>query len=121
MCGLGLARALASPAWARRWRKCPGRRRRSAAWSIRARCDFARLPSVVARAKLEACMQGKVVVVTGAFGILGKAAVARAKELGATVAQIDFAPAPAGADSLAQGGIDLSKAESAKQAIDVVK
>lgn len=66
-------------------------------------------------------MQGKVVVVTGAFGILGRAAVARAKELGATVAQIDFAPAPAGADDLTQGGVDLSKADAAAKAIGAVK
>jgi NAD(P)-dependent dehydrogenase (short-subunit alcohol dehydrogenase family) len=66
-------------------------------------------------------MQGKVVVVTGAFGVLGRAAVARAKELGATVAQIDFAPAPGGSDALTQGGVDLSKAAAAKAAIDAVK
>jgi NAD(P)-dependent dehydrogenase (short-subunit alcohol dehydrogenase family) len=66
-------------------------------------------------------MQGKVVVITGAFGILGRAAVARARELGATVAQIDFAPASGGADALTQGGVDLSKADAAAKAIAAVK
>lgn len=70
-------------------------------------------------------MQGKVVVITGAFGILGRAAVARAKELGATVAEIDFAPAPGGADALTNdiilGSVDLSKADVANKAIEAVK
>jgi NAD(P)-dependent dehydrogenase (short-subunit alcohol dehydrogenase family) len=66
-------------------------------------------------------MQGKVVVITGAFGILGRAAAARAQELGAKVAQIDFAPAPSGADALTQGGVDLSKADVAAKAIAAVK
>lgn len=66
-------------------------------------------------------MQGKVVVVTGAFGVLGRAAVARAKALGATVAQIDFAPAPNGADALTYGEVDLGQPEAAARAVEAVK
>ncbi len=66
-------------------------------------------------------MQGKVIVITGAFGVLGRAATACANEMGARVAQIDYAPAPAGADELTQGGVDLSKADAAAKAIVAVK
>jgi len=55
-------------------------------------------------------MQGKVIVITGAFGVLGQAASKRASAMGARVAGIDYAPAPAGADALTFGGVDLSDA-----------
>jgi len=60
-------------------------------------------------------MQDKVVVVTGAFGVLGRAAAARAKAMGARVVMIDYAPAPAefAADPLAFGGADLTKSDAA--------
>jgi NAD(P)-dependent dehydrogenase (short-subunit alcohol dehydrogenase family) len=64
-------------------------------------------------------MQGKVVVITGAFGVLGVAATERARELGARPVAIDYASAPANlrTDPLVIGGIDLSKAEDAAHAI----
>lgn len=65
-------------------------------------------------------MQGKVVVVTGAAGVLGAAAVARARELGAIVARIDHAQAR-DSDALSIGGVDLSDAEAAQAAMDAVR
>ncbi len=60
-------------------------------------------------------MPGKVVVITGGFGALGRAAakVARARALRPVL--IDYAPAPAefANDPLAFGGIDLSKSAEA--------
>jgi NAD(P)-dependent dehydrogenase (short-subunit alcohol dehydrogenase family) len=60
-------------------------------------------------------VQGKVVVITGGFGALGRAAakVARARALRPVL--IDYAPAPAefANDPLAFGGIDLSKSAEA--------
>lgn len=60
-------------------------------------------------------MQGKVVVVTGAFGALGSAVTERAREMGARPVAIDYASAPANlrTDPLVFGGVDLSKAEDA--------
>lgn len=66
-------------------------------------------------------MQGKVVVVTGASGILGRAVAARAAALGARVAAIDFAPAQAGADALTLGGVDLSESAQAEAAMRRVR
>lgn len=62
-------------------------------------------------------MQGKVVVITGGFGALGRAAAKVARELGAVPVVIDYAPAPAGADGIALGGVDLTNAEAAAAAI----
>ena len=64
-------------------------------------------------------MQGKVIVVTGAFGVLGGAVVARAKAVGARVVQLDHAPAPASlaGDPLVFGGVDLTKADAALSAM----
>jgi NAD(P)-dependent dehydrogenase (short-subunit alcohol dehydrogenase family) len=64
-------------------------------------------------------MQGKVVVITGAFGALGSAVAERARAMGAQAAQIDYASAPANLreDPLVVGGVDLSKAEDARAAM----
>ena len=65
-------------------------------------------------------MNGKVVVVTGALGALGKVVVARALEHGAHVAGVDHAPAkvPATAERIDFGGIDLADAAQAGKAIE---
>lgn len=64
-------------------------------------------------------MQGKVVVVTGAFGVLGVAVAERARATGAQVVAIDYASAPANlrTDPLVIGGVDLSKRDAAEDAI----
>lgn len=62
-------------------------------------------------------MQGKVIVITGAFGVLGAACVTRANALGARVVRIDHAPSPAGADPLCFGGADLSEPAQAQAVI----
>jgi NAD(P)-dependent dehydrogenase (short-subunit alcohol dehydrogenase family) len=67
-------------------------------------------------------VQGKTIVITGAFGALGGAAARRAQAAGARVAMIDYAPAPANAgDELALGGVDLTNFEAAKAAMDQVR
>jgi NAD(P)-dependent dehydrogenase (short-subunit alcohol dehydrogenase family) len=63
-------------------------------------------------------MRGKVVVITGAFGALGRAVAEVAKAQGARVVSIDYAPAPDTNDPLAFGGIDLSRYESAERVIN---
>src|SRR3984885_3128081 len=65
-------------------------------------------------------MKGKIVVVTGASGALGKVVVASALARGARVAAIDPAasavkPTP---DRIELGGVDLTDATEAKKAID---
>jgi NAD(P)-dependent dehydrogenase (short-subunit alcohol dehydrogenase family) len=67
-------------------------------------------------------MQDKVVVVTGAFGALGRVVVAEAAARGAKVAALDFAPnAPDGlAASLALGSVDLASPNGAADAIAAV-
>src|ERR1700731_733052 len=67
-------------------------------------------------------MDGKVVVVTGALGALGKVVVETALARGARVAGVDHAPSqiPATADRIELGGVDLSDAAQAKKAIDAV-
>ena len=50
----------------------------------------------------EALMRGTTIVITGAFGALGRAAVIEARARGATVASLDIeVPDEAGADPLA--------------------
>lgn len=68
-------------------------------------------------------MQGKVVVVTGAFGALGRVVVKLAEARGARAAQIDYAPAPAefAAAPLAFGGVDLADAAAAAEAMRQVR
>lgn len=64
-------------------------------------------------------MQGKVVVVTGAFGVLGSAVAEHLEALGCTVARVDYAPSPREEKSWI-GGVDLSSAAAAKSAWDRV-
>jgi 3-oxoacyl-[acyl-carrier protein] reductase len=65
-------------------------------------------------------MNGKVIIITGALGALGKVVAQQALARGARVAGIDFAAsaAPATADRIELGGVDLSDAAQAKQAVD---
>lgn len=65
-------------------------------------------------------MQGKVIVVTGALGALGKVVAETARARGARVAGIDYAPsqAPATPENIEIGGVDLSDAAQAKTAIE---
>ena len=65
-------------------------------------------------------MEGKIVVVTGASGALGKVVAASAQRKGARVAGIDHARSQAGTDPnrLELGSVDLTDASQAKQAID---
>jgi NAD(P)-dependent dehydrogenase (short-subunit alcohol dehydrogenase family) len=67
-------------------------------------------------------MDGKVVVVTGALGALGKVVASVAQARGARVAGVDHAHAqtPATPTRIELGGVDLSDAAQAKQAIDAV-
>lgn len=63
-------------------------------------------------------MQGKVVMVTGGFGALGRAVAEAAEAKGATVVCVDLAPAPAGAAAHHLGGVDLADARAAEQAVE---
>ena len=65
-------------------------------------------------------MQGKIVVVTGASGALGKVVVASALAIGAKVAAIDHAASTikATAERIELGDVDLTDATEAKKAID---
>jgi NAD(P)-dependent dehydrogenase (short-subunit alcohol dehydrogenase family) len=65
-------------------------------------------------------MEGKVVVVTGASGALGKIVVASALARGARIAGIDHAASTAGAtrERIEFGGVDLTDSAQARNAID---
>lgn len=68
-------------------------------------------------------MAGRVFVITGAFGALGSAVAAAAREQGARLALIDYAKEPrpglsSGADVFVQGGVDLTEADQASAAIE---
>jgi 3-oxoacyl-[acyl-carrier protein] reductase len=67
-------------------------------------------------------MDGKVVVVTGASGALGKVVAEMALASGARVAGVDHAAmqAPAAANRIELGGVDLTDAAQARKAIDAV-
>jgi NAD(P)-dependent dehydrogenase (short-subunit alcohol dehydrogenase family) len=67
-------------------------------------------------------MDGKVVVVTGASGALGKVVAEEALARGARVAGVDHATSqiPATESRIELGGVDLSDAAQAKKAIDAV-
>lgn len=67
-------------------------------------------------------MQDKVVVVTGAFGALGRVVAAEAAARGAKVAALDYAPAaPDGlVAALASPGVDLTAPDGAASAIAAV-
>ena len=64
-------------------------------------------------------MDGKVIVVTGALGALGRVVVDEALARGAQIASVDHAPtqAPATADLFELGGIDLTDAAQAGKAV----
>jgi NAD(P)-dependent dehydrogenase (short-subunit alcohol dehydrogenase family) len=65
-------------------------------------------------------MNGKVMVVTGASGALGKVVVTTALAKGARVARLDHATtqAPATNEQIELGGVDLTDAAQTKRAID---
>jgi NAD(P)-dependent dehydrogenase (short-subunit alcohol dehydrogenase family) len=65
-------------------------------------------------------MEGKVVVVTGASGALGKIVVASALARGARIAGIDHAASTVGAtrERIEFGGVDLTDSAQARNAID---
>jgi NAD(P)-dependent dehydrogenase (short-subunit alcohol dehydrogenase family) len=65
-------------------------------------------------------VQGKVIVVTGALGALGRVVADVALSRGARVAGIDYAPSQmqATAECIKIGGVDLSDAAQAKAAIE---
>jgi NAD(P)-dependent dehydrogenase (short-subunit alcohol dehydrogenase family) len=67
-------------------------------------------------------MDGKVIVVTGALGALGKVVAETALARGARVAGVDHATSqiPATGNRIEIGGVDLSDAVAAKTAIDAV-
>ena len=67
-------------------------------------------------------MNGKVIVITGASGTLGKVVAETALARGARLAGVDHASShmPATDNRLELGGVDLSDAEAAKTAIDAV-
>jgi len=67
-------------------------------------------------------MDGKVVVVTGASGALGKVVAEVALARGARVAGVDFGASPLATtpNRIEFGGVDLSDAGQAKKAIDAV-
>ena len=65
-------------------------------------------------------MQGKVLIVTGALGALGKIVAETAQSRGARVAGIDHAPSQISAtpERIEIGGVDLSDAAQAKTAVE---
>ena len=65
-------------------------------------------------------MNGKVIVVTGALGALGRVVVDIAIARGARVAGVDHAASQAAAtpERIELGGVDLSDSAQAKKAID---
>jgi len=67
-------------------------------------------------------MDGKVIVVTGALGALGKVVAEVALARGARVAGVDYGTSQTAAtpDRIEFGGVDLSDAAQAKKAIDAV-
>src|SRR3984885_1634244 len=67
-------------------------------------------------------MNGKVIVVTGASGALGKVVAETALARGARVAGLDHAPSqiPATESRIELGGVDLSDAIQARTAVDAV-
>jgi NAD(P)-dependent dehydrogenase (short-subunit alcohol dehydrogenase family) len=64
-------------------------------------------------------MNGKVIVVTGALGALGRVVADLALARGARVASVDHAPTqvPATSNQIELGGVDLTDAAAAKKAI----
>ena len=67
-------------------------------------------------------MHGKVILVTGASGALGKVVAEAALARGARVAGVDYAKSQIAEtpDRMELGGVDLSDSAQAKQAVDAV-
>lgn len=70
-------------------------------------------------------MAGRVIAITGAFGVLGQAVAKAAAGQGARLALIDFAKdapvaLPSGPDVLVLGGVDLTDAVQSGAAMDAV-
>ena len=67
-------------------------------------------------------MDGKVIVVTGASGALGKVVAETALARGARIAGVDYASTriPATENRIELGGVDLSDAAAARKAIDAI-
>ena len=66
-------------------------------------------------------MNGKIIVITGALGALGRVVAETAQKRGARVAGVDHAPslmAAATPERIELGGVDLSDAAQARHAID---
>lgn len=63
-------------------------------------------------------MAKRIIIVTGAFGILGSAVASRFEQGGDIVARIDYAPVPDGTPGFAMGGVDLADGEQAAAALD---
>jgi NAD(P)-dependent dehydrogenase (short-subunit alcohol dehydrogenase family) len=65
-------------------------------------------------------MHGKVLIITGALGALGKVVAEVAQSRGARIAGIDYAPSqmPATPERIEIGGVDLSDAAQAATAVD---
>jgi NAD(P)-dependent dehydrogenase (short-subunit alcohol dehydrogenase family) len=73
-------------------------------------------------------MKGKTVVVSGAFGSLGRVVAEEASRRGASVAALDRSATPPaglaerlGANALLLGGVDLGSAEDARKAMAEIK
>lgn len=70
-------------------------------------------------------MAGRVIAITGAFGVLGSAVATAAAAQGARLALLDFAQAPpaglpSGSEVLVLGGVDLTDMVAAGAAVDAV-
>lgn len=67
-------------------------------------------------------MSGRSIIVTGGFGVLGRAVAAAFAADGWQVARVDFQPAPTAAGAMLDiGGTDLTDAEAARAAVEKVK
>jgi NAD(P)-dependent dehydrogenase (short-subunit alcohol dehydrogenase family) len=68
-------------------------------------------------------MSNRSIVVTGGFGVLGRAVAAAFAAAGDKVARVDYAPAPAdaGAGYLDLGGVDITDAPAAAAAVEKIK
>ena len=70
-------------------------------------------------------MEGKCVIVTGAFGVLGRAVIALLAERGARVAAVDVAPTAVAGDLATEavllGGFDLADPAGAQAAVDAAE
>jgi len=71
---------------------------------------------------MQSQLESRVVVVTGGFGVLGRAVGAELAWRGAQVVLLDRAPQPAGLDegALALGGVDLADKAAGAAAFDAV-